>query len=247
MSSFPLLAGRVVRPDTPDAPWKVRLLFASPLTRADHGMQVRLTNSGVPVSFIDSDADGIFPTDLTAQSFDHLVGPQNAERVTSREGDQDKPLFRLMFTRFTKLNSTSIQVLASHVLCTFSPDLPSPSCCADGYDSSRWVQQHAISQTTLSAIPRPRTARSPAVLRTGSDQVHRITGDPSPNSSPQRPVSPIVATARKDGDGIRRVRVDSETTHRDTQCCSEGYGTPEDVEGGSGGRIACTVLVRGRT
>ena len=32
LSSFPLLAGRLVRPDTPDVPWKVRLLFTSPLT-----------------------------------------------------------------------------------------------------------------------------------------------------------------------------------------------------------------------
>ena len=57
LSSPLLLAARSVRPDTPDAPWKVRLLFTSPLARANHRIQIRLTNSGVPVSFIDSGAD----------------------------------------------------------------------------------------------------------------------------------------------------------------------------------------------
>ena len=30
LSSFPLIAGRLVRPDTPDAPWMVRRYFLSP-------------------------------------------------------------------------------------------------------------------------------------------------------------------------------------------------------------------------
>ena len=127
LSSFPLLAGRLVRPDAVDAPWKVRLLFTSPLTCANHGIQVRLTNSGVPVSFIDSDADEIFPTDLTAQPTAHFMGLLDLGRIAGAKGELDKPLSRLRITRFTKLNSTSIGMRFSHVLCAFSLDRPCPS------------------------------------------------------------------------------------------------------------------------
>ncbi|KAF9647752.1 hypothetical protein BDM02DRAFT_2523331 [Thelephora ganbajun] len=99
LSSFPHLAGRLVRPDTPDAPWKIRL-----------------TNSEVPVSLIDSDADEIVPTDLTVQTPLRFVEPLNVAGIVNTEGESDEPLFRLTVTRFTKLNSTSIGACNSHAL-----------------------------------------------------------------------------------------------------------------------------------
>ena len=181
-SNLPLLAGRIIRPDTPDAIWKVRLLFSLPLTRrVNHGLQVRLTNSGVPVSFVDSDADEIFPTDFVIQPMDRFAKLLDGARIASTEGDPTRPLARVRITRFTKLNSTSIGIRFSHVLRAFSLDLPNLSCGVDGNYSSRWIQPHAVLRNTLSAIPRPRTNRSPTLLRTGSDQIHRITGGSPPN------------------------------------------------------------------
>ena len=103
-------------------PGRSALCF-SPSARANHVMQIRLTNSGVPVSFIDSDADEIFPTDLTAQYSPCLVEPLNGAGITNAGGESDEPLFRLTITRFTKLNSTSVGAFRSHVLCASSLDI----------------------------------------------------------------------------------------------------------------------------
>jgi len=100
LSRFPHLAGRLVRPNTPDAPWAIRL-----------------TNSGVPVSVIDSDADEILPTDSTAQTSLPFVELLNTAGIVKTEGESDEPLFRLTITRFTRLNATSIGVCFSHVVC----------------------------------------------------------------------------------------------------------------------------------
>ena len=94
-------------------------------------MQIRLRNSGVPVTVIDSDADEIFPTDLTIQSISRYVEPLNTAAIMNTEGESNEPLFRLTITRFTKLNSTSIGTSNSHVLCSFSLCLHSSSCCVD--------------------------------------------------------------------------------------------------------------------
>jgi len=99
LSSFPLPAGRLVRPDTPDATW-----------------MIRLTNSGVPVSVVDSDADEIFQTDFAIQPTIPHIEPLNFLGIINTEGESDEPLFRLTITRFTKLNSTSIGASRSHVL-----------------------------------------------------------------------------------------------------------------------------------
>ena len=128
LSSFPLPAGRLVRPPTPDAPWMVCPCFLFPLPRTNHGIQIRLTNSGVPVSVVDSDADEIFPTDLTIQPNPRHTDPVNAMAVISTEGESSEPLFRLKITRFTKLNSTSIGASNSHVLRASSLDLPTSRC-----------------------------------------------------------------------------------------------------------------------
>ena len=173
LSSFPLLAGRLVRPDTPHAPWKVCFLFFPPLIRANHGIQVRLTNSGVPVSLIDSDVDEITPTDLAAQATLPPLEPLNTPEIINTEGESDEPLLRITITRFTKLNSTSIGICNSHVLRAFSLEFPRP--CVDGSDFSRRIQPSAIYQTNLSAIPGPRTDRPPALLRNRSDQVYGTT------------------------------------------------------------------------
>ena len=80
----------------------------------------------MPVSLIDSDADDIFPTNLTVQtplSFAELL---NVAEIISTEGESDEPLFRLTITRFTELNSTSIGACNSHILCAFPYDLPGP-------------------------------------------------------------------------------------------------------------------------
>ena len=95
-------------------------------------------------------------------------------------------------------------VYVARIVCVFArPSQPLLLC--DGNDSSRWIRPPSIPQTTLPAIPRSRTARSPTLLRTGSDQVHGIIGGSTPNLFPPRPVSPSVGTARKGGDGIRRI------------------------------------------
>ena len=87
-------------------------------------MQIRLTNSGVPVSVVDNDTDEIFPTDFTIQPTFRYTDPLNITGIINTEGESDEPLFRLTITRFTKLKSTSIGTSRSHVLCAFSLDLP---------------------------------------------------------------------------------------------------------------------------
>ena len=106
--------------------------MASSLTCTDDPIQILLTNSGVPVSFVDSDAGEIFPTDFTAQYFPHLVEPLNGAGIANAGGELDEPLFRLTITRFIKLNSTSIGASRSHVLCAFSLDLLSPLVALTG-------------------------------------------------------------------------------------------------------------------
>ena len=100
------------------------LLHPPPLPRANREVQIRLTNSGVPVSVIDNDADEIFPTDFTYQTAFPYVDPLNLPGIVNTEGESDEPLFRMTITRFTKLNSTSIGTFFSHALCTLSLDLP---------------------------------------------------------------------------------------------------------------------------
>lgn len=80
-------------------------------------MQIRLTNSGVPVSLIDSDAGEIACTDFTVQTPLRLVEPLDVVGIVNTDGESDTPLFRLTITRFTKLNSTAIGACSSHVLC----------------------------------------------------------------------------------------------------------------------------------
>ena len=80
-------------------------------------MKIRLTNSGVPVTLIDSEADEIVPTDLSAQTSFRLVEPLNVVGIITTEGESDEPLFRLTITRFIKLNSTSVGACLSHGLC----------------------------------------------------------------------------------------------------------------------------------
>lgn len=75
------------------------------------------------MSLIDSDAEEIVSTDLTAQAPLHLVEPLNVAGIINTEGESDEPLFRLTLTRFTKLDSTAIGACLSHALCTFSLDL----------------------------------------------------------------------------------------------------------------------------
>lgn len=75
-----------------------------------------MTNSGVPVSVVDSDADEVVPTDFSIQTQFRLVEPLNVARIVSTEGESDEPLFRVSIIRFKKLNSTSIGACFSHVL-----------------------------------------------------------------------------------------------------------------------------------
>ena len=80
----------------------------------------------MPVSFIDSGADEIFPTDLTVQSPAYFMGLLNVAGVASAEGEPGQPLCWLEITRFTKLNSTSIGMCSSHMLCAFCLDPLAP-------------------------------------------------------------------------------------------------------------------------
>ena len=83
-----------------------------------------MTNSGVPVSLTDSEADEIFPTDLTTQ-LPHLYAESlNVTGIVNTEGESDEPLFRMTIKRFTRLNSTSIGACHSHMLCAFPLDVP---------------------------------------------------------------------------------------------------------------------------
>ena len=76
------------------------------------------------MSLTDSDADEIFPTDLTAQ-LPHLYAESlNVTGIVNTRGQSDEPLFRVTINRFTKLNSTSIGVCYSHMLCGFYLELP---------------------------------------------------------------------------------------------------------------------------
>ena len=110
--------------------------FFPPSPRINHGMQIRLTNSGIPVTVIDSDADEIFPTDLTVAPTHRYTEPLNAMGLITTEGESSEPLFRLKITRFTKLNSTTIGASNSHALCASSLDLPSSPNCVDGNEFS---------------------------------------------------------------------------------------------------------------
>lgn len=82
------------------------------------------------MSLVDSDADEIFPIDLTVQPPDLYAEPLNVTGIVNTEGESDEPLFRMTINRFTKLNSTSIGACHSHMLCAFLPDVPSlsPRC-----------------------------------------------------------------------------------------------------------------------
>ena len=86
------------------------------------------------MTVIDSDADEIFPTDLTVQPTSRYVNPLNTVGIINTEGESNEPLLRLTITRFTKLNTTSIGACNSHVLCPSSLDLLGPSCCVDQND-----------------------------------------------------------------------------------------------------------------
>lgn len=83
------------------------------------------------MSLTDSDADEIFPTDLTVQPPHHYAEPLNLAGIIKTEGESDEPLFRLTIIRFTKLNCTSIGECNSHVLCASSLNIPSFSSWAD--------------------------------------------------------------------------------------------------------------------
>ena len=103
----------------------------SPRPPTNHEIQIRLTNSGVPVTVIDSDADELFPTDIISQPALPYTVPVNVVGIVNTEGESDEALFRITITRFTKLNCTSIGACRSHVLCTFSLYLPGSSRCID--------------------------------------------------------------------------------------------------------------------
>ena len=128
-----------------------------------------MTNSGVPVSLIDSDANNIFPTDLTVQPPHFYVESLNATGIANTEGESAEPLFRITIVRFTKLNSTLIGVRHSHVLCTLPLNLPGSYRCVDGNDFSRWIWCPVLSQATVPTLPGPRTDRPSALLRTRGD------------------------------------------------------------------------------
>ena len=76
------------------------------------------------MSLTDSDADEIFPTDLTTQPPHLYAESLNVTGIVSTRGQSDEPLFRVTITRFTKLNLTSIGACHSHVLCAFSLSTP---------------------------------------------------------------------------------------------------------------------------
>jgi len=117
-------------------PGRCALVSSPPSPRANDGIQIRLTNSGVPVSVVDNDADEVFSTDFVIQPTFRYTDPLNIVGIINAEGESDEPLFRLTITRFTKLNSTSIGTSRSHVLCQSSLDLPGPSRCVDENDIS---------------------------------------------------------------------------------------------------------------
>ena len=96
------------------------------MPQTNHEVQIRLTNSGVPLSVIDNDANEIFPTDFTDQLTLPCVNRLNVLGIVNTQGESDEPLLKLTITRFTKLNSTSIGASSSHALCAFSLDLPVP-------------------------------------------------------------------------------------------------------------------------
>ena len=72
------------------------------------------------MSLIDSDANEIFPTDVSAQPLERYVEPLNVAGIVNTEGESDEPLLRISIVRFTKLNATLIGIRNSHILCTFS-------------------------------------------------------------------------------------------------------------------------------
>ena len=81
------------------------------------------------MSLTDSDADKIFPTDLTVQPPHLCAESLNVTGIVNTEGESDEPLLRMTINRFTKLKSTSIGACHSHMLCASPLDLPSPIYC----------------------------------------------------------------------------------------------------------------------
>ena len=186
---------------------------------------MRLTNSGVPVSLTDSDADEIFPTDVTAQPLERYVEPLNVAGIVNTEGESDEPLLRISIIRFIKLNATLIGVRNAHVLCAYLLDLHNSWRCVDGNNFSRRTWRSVLPQATISALPRSRTGRSSTLLRTKGDQIPRTIKASFTDVPPLRSVGPTsVGTSREEGDGVCRIQVDDHSTDRDPQLCSEGDG-----------------------
>ena len=63
------------------------------------------------MSLIENDADEIFQADLTIiQPTLPVWEPLNLAGIINAEGESNEPLYRLIITRFTKLNSSIVYV-----------------------------------------------------------------------------------------------------------------------------------------
>ncbi|KAK7682152.1 hypothetical protein QCA50_014739 [Cerrena zonata] len=89
---YPLAAGRLERPITSESgPWKIRL-----------------TNSGVPVTFLESDAEEVMPNARVVQNkgVASFVKALDMKKVLATQSDE--PLARFTITRFPRASSTII-------------------------------------------------------------------------------------------------------------------------------------------
>jgi len=79
--------------------------------------QIRLTNSGIPVEVVDSDADKVTTApDRLVQTPLSLAPSVDLFALVDTDGTSDVDLMRITITRFTKLSCTSIGVNASHCI-----------------------------------------------------------------------------------------------------------------------------------
>lgn len=78
--------------------------------------QVELTNDGVPVAIVDSDAEQEVPHNCVIQNPWTLT--QGVKTVNLWDYNSDEPLLRVTIIRFTRLGSTSIGLSGSHAVGT---------------------------------------------------------------------------------------------------------------------------------
>lgn len=77
-------------------------------------IQIRLTNSAIPVKFLESEAEAVMPTDHVIQNKGVFALVDRVDIAKILERDSDEPLARIRLTKFVKLGATAIGFSQHH-------------------------------------------------------------------------------------------------------------------------------------